>query len=161
MNDRRNITITLALFIAALAVALVAAAIPAYAGTWLQQYGKQGECAEGWGTSWAYWYNGPVCTREVDDPSQPVAAPTPTGPPSLSGQWLLYAGGFLVNQYSPGGSTGYTYISTPFAVCQWSNARIYPAQADVDVYALNPNAWVLIRNLSTGPRTINVQVQCD
>lgn len=162
MNDRKKITIVLAAFIAVLATVLLVAAVPSYAGTWLQQYGKKGECAEGWGTSWAEWFNGPVCTREVDDPSQPVAAaptPTPTLPPWPSGRWLQYVGNARVQSNPPG--TGYGIFSSPFNACLWHDARV-TGSPDVSVSAISENNWVQLHNVGTVEATgLRIEVLCD
>lgn len=163
MNDRRKMTLMLAALITTLAAVLLVAAVPSYAGTWLQQYGKTTDtCEEGWGTSWAEWFNGPVCTREVDDPSQPVAAapdPTPTGPPWPSGREFLYAGGSIVNGVLSGGS-GYTYVSTPFNICTtWQAARVTSANGLVVPYFFVDNAYVQVYNPGN-QTTVSIYVTC-
>lgn len=163
MSDRKQITWVLGGFIAVLLFILIAAAVPAYAGSWLQQVGRQQseECAEGWGASWAAWAEpvtgGWVCSREVDDPSQPVAQQrTPPGPPPAPQGWTTAGSGYLAGgAYSPNLPIGQ-------GLCTWNNTRLYPT-SDPSVfidYENIPNQTVTLHAGGSGLKYWEIQVYC-
>ena len=165
MNDRSRITWILGGFTAALALILVAAAVPAYAGTWLQQYGKQGDCAEGWGESWAWWPNsgtgGPVCTREVDDPSQPAPAETaaPSGPQYA---WVRLGTVTLITRQNGAGSLPLNLCAThPNGLYTGSPLGIRTDSPDVTVTWYPDTRFYVLRNPTANTITAVVEVECE
>jgi hypothetical protein len=148
--------------IAVAAVAMtVAAATPAHAGVWLQQYGKTGKCSEGWGVSWAEWAvpvtGGAVCTRELDDPSVPVAmAETPPPPPAPAWAWE-YRHTFTL---APGAVTGGSLVGFCTNGSDPGNIRAVP-NTDIATlyYAQLMEGYLENLSIST-TRTFDLELYC-
>ena len=165
MTDSKRITIFFAALIGLLSLTLVAA-VAAQAGVWLQQHGKaEGvACEEGWGPSWAEWPNdgtgGFVCTREVDDPSQPAAAPS--GPQFA---WVDGGSFTLPANYGPGSNrlavnicnnhVGGLYTGNPRAM------RVNQPTSVV-AFSYNPSTRLYtLQNLTASVVVAGAELECE
>lgn len=170
MTDSKRITIFFAALIGLLSLTLVAV-VAAQAGVWLQQYGKaEGvACDEGWSESWAEWPNGGtggfVCTREVDDPSQPVpAAAEPAAPAPTTYVWV-YGGSFtLPANYGPGSNR------LALNICSAHTSGLYTGNpramrvnqpTSVVAFSYNPSTRVYtLQNLTASTVVAGTELEC-
>ena len=164
MTDSKRITIFFASLIGLLSLTLVSAAL-AQAGVWLQQYGKaEGvACEEGWGESWAMWPNdgtgGFVCTREVDDPSQPVEVAAPSGPQYA---WVRLGTVTLITRQNGAGSLPLNGCATnPSGLYTGSPLNMRVDNPDVTVTWDSATRFYILRNPTANTITAVVEVECE
>ena len=148
---------------AAGAIVLAAATSPASAGSWLQQYGKVGDCLDGWGSSWAEWAvpvtGGAVCTREVDDPSQPVPA---AAAPVTAYAWVRLGTVTLIPLQNGAGSLPLNLCATnPSGLYTGSPLGIRTDNPSVTVTWYPDTRFYVLRNTANATVVAVVEVQCQ